>query len=209
MLLVEDHSIIRQAVSLILRARGLDVVDTDDMSESGVLDAAKRFSPAVVLLDFYLDAGDSLPMIRPLTEGGSRVVMLTGVTDYRILADCLDAGAVGIVDKGDGLERLVDTVEAALDGNDVMRPGLRDEIVGQARAARAREAERAAPFQRLTPREQHVLVCLSDGKSAGEIARDEFVSVATVRSQINSILSKLDVSSQLAAVASARKAGWL
>lgn len=47
-----------------------------------------------------------------------------------------------------------------------------------------------------------------DGWTAGAIARDRVVSTATVRSQIRSILNKLGVSSQLAAVAMARAADW-
>jgi DNA-binding CsgD family transcriptional regulator len=53
----------------------------------------------------------------------------------------------------------------------------------------------------LTPREAQVLERLSEGDTASEIALADYVAVATVRSQIRSILRKLDVSSQLAAVA--------
>ncbi|MNC95206.1 Bacterial regulatory protein, luxR family [compost metagenome] len=47
-----------------------------------------------------------------------------------------------------------------------------------------------------------------DGKQAAAIAQDSFVSLATVRTQIRSILMKLDVTSQVAAVALARQHGW-
>jgi DNA-binding NarL/FixJ family response regulator len=47
-----------------------------------------------------------------------------------------------------------------------------------------------------------------DGRSAAEIAASSFVSLATVRSQIRAILQKLDVTSQLAAVAAAHHSGW-
>jgi two-component system, NarL family, nitrate/nitrite response regulator NarL len=64
-------------------------------------------------------------------------------------------------------------------------------------------------FGDLTERERFVLAELMEGHCAEEIAAATFVSVSTVRSQIKAILQKLGVSSQLAAVALARRAGWL
>ena len=52
------------------------------------------------------------------------------------------------------------------------------------------------------------MAALMDGCSAEQIADESFVSIATVRSQIRSILEKLDVRSQLAAVALAHRAQW-
>jgi DNA-binding NarL/FixJ family response regulator len=63
-------------------------------------------------------------------------------------------------------------------------------------------------FERLSPREQEVLLAMMRGKMAREICKQSYVSLPTVRSQIHSILSKLGVSSQLAAVALAYQSGW-
>lgn len=63
-------------------------------------------------------------------------------------------------------------------------------------------------FQRLSRRERQVLSALMRGDSARDISRESYVSVPTVRSQIRSILIKLGVSSQLAAVALAYRTGW-
>jgi DNA-binding NarL/FixJ family response regulator len=59
----------------------------------------------------------------------------------------------------------------------------------------------AARFEALTQRERQVLVALAQGLPAARIAEREHLSLATVRSHIQSILAKLDTSSQLAAVA--------
>ena len=64
------------------------------------------------------------------------------------------------------------------------------------------------PLDWLTDRERVVLIHLMDGLSAEQIAELEFVGVCTVRSQIRSILQKLHVKSQLAAVAYAYRALW-
>ena len=67
---------------------------------------------------------------------------------------------------------------------------------------------RLEPFATLTRREAAVLTAMIDGQQAAQIAEESFVSLSTIRSQIRSILSKTGVSSQLAVVAMALKAGW-
>lgn len=75
-----------------------------------------------------------------------------------------------------------------------------------------RRQERAAadlePFGALTPRERDVLAELVVGKSADEIASEHVLSLATVRTHIRGVLQKLDVKSQVAAVALAWQLGW-
>jgi DNA-binding CsgD family transcriptional regulator len=63
-------------------------------------------------------------------------------------------------------------------------------------------------FEQLSPREQEVLLAMMRGKMARDICKQSYVSLPTVRSQIHSILSKLGVSSQLAAVVLAYQNGW-
>jgi two-component system nitrate/nitrite response regulator NarL len=74
--------------------------------------------------------------------------------------------------------------------------------------AAAPQRQRLAPFEQLTVREHEVLLALTLGHSAEEIAEAHYVSITTVRSHIRSILTKLGVNSQLAAVALAVRAGW-
>jgi DNA-binding NarL/FixJ family response regulator len=89
-----------------------------------------------------------------------------------------------------------------------MLPYERDEMLATLRRHRAEEQRRRAPFDRLTARERAVLAAMMDGSTAEEIARSAFVSLATVRSQIRSILEKLGVHSQMAAVALAHRSHW-
>ena len=85
----------------------------------------------------------------------------------------------------------------------------RHELLTRLRVRRERDRSRLAPFEMLTPKEEAVLIALSDGKSAADYAEEAFVSVFTVRGHIRSILTKLGVGSQLVAVALAHASGWL
>lgn len=66
----------------------------------------------------------------------------------------------------------------------------------------------AEAFKQLSPRERDVLLALMRGETAKQIANRHDVSLATVRSQIQSVLSKLGVRSQLEAVVLAHRTGW-
>lgn len=209
-LIVEDHELLAQSLVFALRADGFDVHESKTLQGSGILEAAAELEPDVVLLDLDIggDLGSSVPLIQPLHEHGACVVMLTGITDRVRLAECVEAGAIGIVSKSEPFDRLVDAVKDAVELGTLLSPGQRDELLAELRRQRRADRERLAAFRHLTPREQDVLGALMDGKSAEQIAREAVVSVATVRSQIRSVLQKLGVHSQLEAVALARRSGW-
>jgi DNA-binding NarL/FixJ family response regulator len=162
-----------------------------------------------VLLDMDLgEAGSGLDLVAPLRETGARVLVLTGSTDRIVHAACVEAGAVGIVGKSEGLDALRSAVEHLLRDERLMPVARREELLLQLHQHRRADREREARFGCLTPRECDVLARMMRGEAAATIAEASFVSLATVRSQIRSILQKLGVSSQLAAVAAAYEAGW-
>lgn len=209
-LIVEDHRAVAQALLAVLRAEGIEAEVAASPALEQVVERATEFDPHVVLLDIDLgETGMAFPLIEPLSARGSAVVMLSGVRDRTTLARCVEQGAVGVLNKAEPVESVLDAVRVTADGGQLMSDVERFEWLAGLRAARADEQARRAPFDQLTPREQDVLVRLGEGLGAAEIAECQFVSVFTVRGHIRSILAKLGVSSQLAAVAAARRAGWL
>ena len=207
--IVEDHRMVADNLALALRAGGADAVVASDFRSEAVVDLCSSHHADVVVLDLQLGPDYSgRPLIAPLTSAGARVIVVSGVTDKAELAKCAEAGAVGIVGKNEPFARLVDTVERVLEGGEGFREGERDQLLADARKARHEEEERLAPFRRLTAREKAVLRLLVRGLQAEAIAERSYVSLATVRSQIRSVLVKLGVNSQLAAVAMAAVAGW-
>jgi two-component system, NarL family, nitrate/nitrite response regulator NarL len=209
-LIVEDHELLGQTVALTLRSDGMVVEQAPDLDADAVLALADDFGPDIVLLDLQLgEPGHTgLPLIKPLAERGASVLVVTGVTDPRRLGECLEAGAVGVLGKDKPFERLVEAVHNITEMRDVMSRDERSDLLGAMRRDRADEERRWSAFRRLTPREQAVLAGLMAGKSAETMAAEWVVSLATVRSQIRSVLTKLGVNSQLGAVAMARQVGW-
>lgn len=208
-MVVEDHGLLAQSLRLALTAEGMTVcVPALDPAE--ILAMAEHEQPDVVLLDLDLGplGGDGSILIEPLALSGTRVIVVSGVTDRVRLAGCLESGAYGLLSKEEPLDHLVQVVRRAAADDGVMGAGEREIFLAELRQMRSLRREELAPFDALTPREQHVLGAVMHGLSASEIAKRAFVSEATVRTQIRGILGKLGVNSQLAAVALANRIGW-
>lgn len=208
-LIVEDHGLLADSLSTALGHEGYEVCRPSALDVDSVLSEAEIFRPHVALLDLRLENDTSaLPMIEPLRDLGASVVMVTGERNQVALAECVEAGAIGLVDKSRPFEDLVEAVGHVAELRTILSRAERDELLRMLREQRLADAERHAPFDRMTAREQQVLGGLMEGLSAEAIASRDYVSIATVRTQIRAVLSKLGVSSQLAAVALARAAEW-
>ncbi len=209
-MLVDDHGLLAASLAVLLRGDGFDVAVEEPGPPEELLARARAHSPRVVLLDLDLGRDDcaAVDLIPGLSELGARVVMLSGSTDRIALAECLEAGAEGILSKTTPFAEVVDAIGRAASGRTVTPPAERDRMVDELREQRRADDARLAPFAMLTDREAEVLRGLMHGLSAEAVAEAGYVSVATVRSQIKAILTKLGVRSQLAAVALAVESGW-
>jgi len=207
-LLVDDHELVAETLAMSLRAGGIDVVRCRSIQSDAVLAAIEEYRPHLVLLDLDLGGRSALPLIGPAIERGSRAVMLTGETDVVRLAECVEAGASGVLSKAVPFDGLLDDLHRAARGEELLSDRQRDKLSTALRTARSEQERRLTPFAALTAKEQAVLAALMEGSSAEQIARQKLVSLSTVRSQIAAVLSKLGVNSQLSAVAAARAADW-
>lgn len=202
-LLVEEHALVAEGLNRSLTAMGYSVETCDGPTSDDVLDHVRRFRPGCVLTDvrFHNAIGSGIMLVEPLVAAGTRVVMLTAERRRSVLASCLEAGAAGWIARSASLDDVDDALRRVFAGEPLIGKTTRAILLDELRAQRSRRADERAVFDRLTHREALVLAALCDGLIADEIAREHFVELTTVRSQIRSVLRKLEVRSQLAAVA--------
>lgn len=209
-LIVEDHELLSQSLSLALRSEGVDIVVVHPSSSPQVLDAVRRHEPAILLLDLDLgpgiDTGESL--VPAIIDLGVRVLVVTGTTESARIGRAVEAGAEGFVHKSSGFQSLLDAVLRMADGQRPTDPAELRRLGQKVALDEESRNRRLALFDRLTGREKDVLSHLMDGTSVDQIAADNVVSVATVRTQVRGVLTKLGVNSQLAAVVLAHRLGW-
>ena len=202
-LIVHSHAVVGAGLQLALSERSWDAETTSGPTPTDIIDAAHRFRAQCVLTDVHLHHGDGggISLIAPLVAEGMHVVMLTAERRRLALAECLEAGAAGWIGLDSGLDEVDLALQNVIAGRPIIGRSRHAELLDLLRAERSAARRASAIFEKLTPREVLVLVALTDGLTADEIARDHFVSLATVRSQIRAVLQKLGVRTQLAAVA--------
>ena len=192
LVLGDDHAIFVDALVSALQERDFHVVGTA-ASAAGTVDCVRRHRPEVCLLDRYFADGDGLSVIGDLIACGAKVVLLTADGDVQGMRDALGRGAAGYVNKMCGLTVLAGAIRSVLDGEVVVE-------LAASRAPRLRgttDARRLASH--LTARERQCLELLVDGAQTRAMAKCLGVSSATVRTHVQSILTKLGVHSRLEA----------
>lgn len=208
---IDDHELLSATLVLALCAKGFDAQHCTPDAPGVVPPEVRSAGPGLVLLDLDLGRSergeriDGADLVAPMRALGWSVLVVTGCTDLDRIAAAVAAGASGWVDKSAPFDRLVRTAVFAGRGNSVLSPVERAALVARYREGRAERQAAAARLERLSTREWEVLGRLSAGAQAAQIAEDFVTSLATVRAQIRSILAKLEVSSQLAAVALANR----
>ena len=202
-LVVDEHAVMATGLQLALSERSWHVETSDGPSAGHVIDHARGFRPQCVLLDTQMrnGIGSGIELIRPLVSTGAQVVMLTAERRRSVLAECLEAGAAGWIGIGAGLNEVDSTLGLVIEGRPIIGRTDRAQLLERLRTERAATLRTQATFAQLTQREALVLAAMMEGLNAEEIAQAHFVAVTTVRSQIRSVLQKLGVRSQLAAVA--------
>jgi len=212
-LIVEDHRLFAEAVDLALTAEGYEVrrveAPTDPESPGALVAAIVKQEPLVVLLDLDLGKfGDGVRLIEPISRAGANVIVVTGSTDRARWGDAVQAGARKVLSKSQPLHDISATVRRIVAGLPVMDREEREELISEWTRMREDLHDLRVRLEQLTNRESVVLGHLMKGRAVRQIAGLSTVSEATVRTQVKSILAKLEVSSQLAAVGMAHEIGW-
>lgn len=213
LLILEDHLLFAESLELALSVEGYDVcrVDapSDDRSPGTLLSTIARKNPRIVLLDLDLGRfGDGCRLINPLARAGINVVVVTASPDEARWGEAVHLGARRVLSKSLPLNEILATVRRLHQGLPVMDTGERERLLGLWHERRRELHGLRERIDLLTAREREVLGQLMLGRTVREIATTSVVSEATVRTQVKSILAKLEVSSQLAAVGLAHHVGW-
>ncbi|MFT4082805.1 MAG: response regulator transcription factor [Nocardioides sp.] len=211
--IVEDHVLFAESLELALSLEGYDVrrilLPAEQTSVPAMMASVLRQRPKIVLLDFDLGRfGDGARLVEPLARAGVDVVVVTGAVDEARWGQALRLGARTVLPKSHPLGEILGTVRRLHQGQSVLDVADRERLLKIWHQRRGEMLDLRARLDRLTNREAEVLGHLMRGETVSEIAVLGVVSEATVRTQVKSILAKLEVSSQIAAVGLAHRVGW-
>ena len=197
-LLADDQSMVREALATLLSLEDdIDVVAQVARGDE-VVDAARRHSPDVALLDIEMPGMTGIEAAAALRRElpAVKVVIVTTFGRPGYLRRAMESGADAFLVKDAPAAQLAEAVRQVLQGRRVIDPGL----------AAAALAEGADP---LTARERDVLNAAADGAVNAEIARRLLLSEGTVRNYLSTAIQKTGARNRAEAARIAREKGWL
>jgi DNA-binding NarL/FixJ family response regulator len=199
----DDQTVVRDGlVTLLKLLPGIDVVAAASDGAEAVRMVAEH-NPDVLLVDLRMPNVDGVEATRQVRTEYPRteVVVLTTYSDDDSVLSALRAGARGYITKDADAESIGRAIEAAAAGQSILDADVQRRLIeGAATAPKPVDTG-------LTPRELDVLRLIAEGLSNTEIARQLFVSEATVKTHINHLFAKANLRDRAQAVAYAYRLG--
>ncbi|MGY2003631.1 response regulator transcription factor [Blastococcus sp. SYSU DS1024] len=197
-LLADDENLIRSALAALLALEDdLDVV-AEAASAGEALAMARAHAPDVAVLDLQLPDRDGISLAADLAAllPGCGLVIVTGHGRPGHLKRALEAGVRGFLPKTVNAGVLTTVVRTVHTGGRYVDPELAAEAI-------------SAGDSPLTPREADILELAAGGAPVEEIAARAHLSPGTVRNHLSAAAAKLRAPNRHAAVAEARRHGWI
>ncbi len=205
-LLADDQELVRAGFRLILELAGFDVVgEARDGAEA--LELARELQPDVALMDVRMPGMDGIEATRRIGLAGlrTRVLVLTTFDMDEHVYDALRAGASGFLLKDAGRERLIEGVRTVAEGESLFAPSVLQRLVDHYVARPP--VGRISGLDQLSEREVEVLRLMGRGLSNSEIGEELVISLATVKTHVRHVLSKLGLRDRVQAVVLAYESG--
>ncbi|MDP8928829.1 MAG: response regulator transcription factor [Actinomycetota bacterium] len=197
-------------VALLAAAPDMTVVGEAGQGEEAVR-LARQTKPDIVLMDVRMPVLDGIAATRRIRadddNAHTRIVILTtfGLDEY--VFGALRAGAIGFLLKDTPPEELLRAVRVAASGDALLSPSVTRTLIEAFTASVPREV--SAPQADLTERETEVLTLVAQGLSNDAIARQLHIGLATVKTYVSRLLTKLDVTTRVHLVIHAYESGLL
>lgn len=205
--LADDHPVFRLGLRALLDAAAEVLVVGDAASGTEAVALALDLRPDVVVMDLDMPEVGGIEATRRITAAAPEVavLVLTMFEDDDSVFAAMRAGARGYVVKGADSPEVLRAIAAVAEGEAIFGPSVARRVLGY--LTRPLAARDPRVFPELTDREREILELIASGTSNGQIASRLSLSPKTVRNNVSSIFTKLQVADRAEAIVRARRAG--
>ena len=205
-LIADDHPVFRFGLRALLEAQSDMVVIGEAESGVKVVEMTQTHQPDVLLMDINMPELNGIEATKQITAvSPSIAVLIITMFDDDTVFTAMQAGARGYVLKGAQGDETLRAIRAVANGEVIFSPGVAAQMMSF--FAQGGKKDVLTPFPELTPREREVLELLARGLTNNAIAEKLVLSPKTIRNQVSTIFSKLQVASRSEAIVKAREAG--
>ena len=207
-LIAEDHTIVRQGLSALLRATPeMEVVgEASDGLEA--VDMAKKLIPDVVLMDIAMRNLNGIEATRKIKKlfPQIKVLVLTVYDNEESIFQVLKAGASGYLIKDSAMTELISAIKAIRQGDSYLSPSISKKVI-EDYIFRAEQGEKKGYDDLISDREREILQLIAEGHSIPEIASLLCISKKTVEAHKNHMMEKLNIHDKVGLVKYAIRIG--
>ncbi len=205
-LIVDDHEVVRNGIRSYLETISDFQVVGEASSGEEAISMVSELIPDIVLLDLIMPGMDGIETTRRVKRISPRtqVVVLTSYHEDVHIFPALKAGAISYILKDMKMEKLVDVLHRAVQGEVTLHPRVAARVLQN---IRGEGSEEQPLFTELTERETDVLKLIANGLTNSQIAEKLVISENTVKGHVSNILSKLHLADRTQAAVYAWQQG--
>jgi DNA-binding NarL/FixJ family response regulator len=205
-LIVDDHTIVRDGISALLALAGdIEVIgEASDGNEA--IQKVRELNPDVVLMDVSMPILGGLESTRRICkESRTKVIILTQYDDKEYVFPALESGASGFISKVAASAELATAIRSVYNGDSYLSPPIAKLLVEDYRTGD--KHGNSDPYQQLTARERDVIKLIAEGYTTQQIADMLVVSPKTVEGHRTNLMAKLGLRNRVELVKYAVRKG--
>jgi two-component system response regulator NreC len=207
-LLAEDHTIVRQGISALLRSEP-DIEVAGEASDGlEAIEMAKKLIPDVVLMDIAMRNLNGLEATRKIKKlfPHTKVLVLTMYDNEEWIFQILKVGASGYLVKDSAMTDLTSAIRAVHQGDSYLSPSISKKVIDEY-IRKAEMGEKSGMEDLLSGREREILQLIAEGKSIPQISNLLCISKKTVEAHKTHIMEKLNIHDKVGLIKCAIRMG--
>ncbi|ERK28704.1 response regulator transcription factor [Clostridium intestinale] len=195
LILVDDEKLIRDGLKIILES--YDDIEVIDVCSNGreALEACKKSTPNVVLMDIRMPQCDGVTGTKLIKEQFKdiKILILTTFNDVEYIQEALKYGASGYILKDSDYDLIYEGIKACIKGTIVINQEVANKMIGSGLKTNKKNLEDVKIRYNLNSKEINIIKEIANGLSNKEIGERLFLSEGTIKNNISNILSKLSL----------------
>lgn len=194
-LLAEDHAIVRQGLSALLKADGQFKMVGEARTGREAVELARTLRPDVILMDIAMPVLNGLEATKQILTANpaAKVLILSAHSDDVYVERMIAAGVAGFLEKQSSAEILTKAIHEIAKGKTFFSPAIAKRLANDPGKPRDRDGMVKVHGARLTSRESEVLQLVAEGQANKQVAAELGISIKTVEKHRQHLMDKLKI----------------
>ena len=197
-LVVDDHTIVRQGLARLLEEQpDLNVVGQATNGREAV-DLARELKPDIVIMDIAMPRMNGIEAAKRIHKHlpKIKIIILSMYSHEHYIQELLETGVSGYLLKDSSGRDIIKAIHAAMNDETYLSPSISKMLVDNYLSPK-KGSSIVERYKQLSNREREVFQLIAEGHSTRQIADILYVSISTIKSHRAKIMEKLKINSSV------------